>query len=270
VLPYHYRATCLFSATLIVFGLAAGAVGQTVTITDLNSTAQFDLGTTGFGLNGWIVDGVNQLAEGSLWYRVGASGSAQRLNTLTLSGYAASGNRLSVAYLAPTFTVMEDWTIFGSTPGFGQSDIGEIVRITNTSQSVLDFHLWQFTDLNLLGTALDTSVSITGGNTAFQYDGATVAQTAAVPIPSRYEAGLRNTVRADVVAGNNLNGNASQTAGDLAFAFQWDRTLAPGASLIISKDYNLNVVAPEPGTLVLAGIAAVGLAVHGWRRRRRA
>jgi hypothetical protein len=261
----HPVALALVATSIAIF--AAGAFAQTATITDGNSTAHFDLGGTGVGMDAWTVNGGNQLVEHSLWYRVGASGAAQRINALTLGGYAASGNRLDATYSAPTFTVTANWTIFGASPGFGDSDIGELIRITNISQTPLDFHFWQYVDLNLLGTAVDSSLTITGGNTATQYDGATMAQGADVPMPSRYEAGLRTTVFADVQAGNNLSNNASAVNGDLAWAFQWDKTLAPGASLILSKDNNLNVT-PEPGTLSLLVIGAASMLVSARRRRR--
>jgi hypothetical protein len=51
-----------------------------------------------------------------------------------------------------------DWTIFGGSPGFGQSDVATLIRIANISPAALDFHFWQFVDFNLLGTPLDTSV----------------------------------------------------------------------------------------------------------------
>jgi hypothetical protein len=264
---YYHRATCFLAATLVAVLVAVSAVAQTATISDGNSTAHFDLTAAGVGMDAWTVNGVNQLAEHSFWYRVGASGAAQRINLLTLSGYSASVNRLDATYVGPTFRIDLDWTLFGASPGFGQSDIGELIRITNTSQTALDFHFWQYADLNLLGTPLDTSVSITGGNTAWQYDGATVAEAADVPTPSRYEAGFNSTVLAHLSAGN-LNNNASQTNGNLAWAFQWDRVLTPGASLIISKDNNLDVVVPEPGTLALLGIGVTGLLAGAWRRRR--
>ena len=64
-----------------------------------------------------------------------------------------------------------------------------------------------------------------------------------------------------------LSNNASQSNGDLAWAFQWDKQISPGNSLLISKDKHLSIV-PEPSTLVLFGIGALSLLAFAWRRRQ--
>jgi hypothetical protein len=252
------------AAALIVCGLTSVATAEL--ITDGNSTASIDLSSAGLGMDGWTVNGMNQLYEQSFWYRVD-SGSVQRVNTLTLASSSMPGpNELKATYTGSGFKIDLDWTLYGAAPGFEQSDIGEAIRITNTSSTALSFHFWQFVDLNLLGTPLDTSVSIGGGNTASQNDGIlAVSETADVPTPSRYEAGYRQTVLSDLQSGT-LSNNASQINGDLAWAFQWDRTISPGASLIISKDKHLDIV-PEPGSLILLAIGAVSLLGYVWRRR---
>jgi hypothetical protein len=259
----HHPIAALLAAIVVLFALAE-ANAQTVTIADGNSTAHFDLGSGGVGMDAWTVNGVNQLAEYSLWYRVGSSGPAQRINALGLTTYATPApNKLDTVYTGAGFRVDTDWTVFGSSPGFGQSDIAALIRITNTSQTPLDFHFWQYVDFNLLGTPFDTSVAISGGNTATQRDGAAaVAETADLPLPSRYDANYRATVLANVVAGNLAN-SSTQTNGDLAWAFQWDQQIAAGSSLIINKDSNLTI--PEPSTLALLGVGTLCLLVG--RRR---
>lgn len=231
-------------ATLIVLGMTAVAAAEPIPIADGNSTASFDLTSTGVGMNSWVVNGVNQLYEQSFWYQVDSS-SVQRVNALTLSGSTVSANELHAVYAGSGFQIDLNWTLYGAAPGYDQSDMSEVIRITNTSFTTLDFHFWEYVNLNLLGTPVNTSVSITGGNTAQQYNGAlAVSETADVPTPSRYEADYYQTVLADLTSGT-LSNNASQVNGDLAWAFQWDKQISPGASLIISKDKNLSIV-PEP------------------------
>jgi hypothetical protein len=263
-MPRPHSTAALLAAVIVLFALAQ-ANAQTATIADGNSTAHFDLSSAGVGMDAWTVNGVNQLGEYSLWYRLGSSGPAQRINALGLTAYGTPApNRLDTVYTGAGFRIDVDWTVFGSSPGFGQSDIAALIRITNTSQSPLDFHFWQYVDFNLLGTPLDTSVAVTGGNTATQHDGvAAVAETADLPFPSRYDANYRATVLANVSAGNLAN-NASQSNGDLAWAFQWDQQIAAGASLIINKDSNLTI--PEPSALTLLGVGALCLLGVGRRR----
>jgi hypothetical protein len=257
---------CLSAGALLILCAATAAASQ-ITISDGNTAAYFDLGATGVGMDGWTVNGVNQLAEQSFWYEVGNSGTVQRINTLTLSGYnTPAPNTLDATYLGSGFDVEVTWSVYGAAPGFQQADMSELIQITNTSLTPLDFNFWEYVNLNLLGSPTNTSVSITGGNTAWQYNGALgVSETADVPSPSRYEANFQSTVLADVEAGL-LSDNSSQTNGDLAWAFQWDQQIAPGDSLIISKDKQLSVV-PEPGTLALLGMSALGLLAYAWRRR---
>jgi hypothetical protein len=248
--------------------MASVAAGQTVLLSSGNSTASFDLSSTGVGMNGWTVNGVNQLNEQSFWYELGSSGPVQRINSLSLSSYTPGSNQLEAVYSGSGLEIDVNWTLIGAASGHQQSDVSELIDITNTtSATVLDFHFWQYANLDLLGSSQNTSVSITGGNTAWQYNGSlAVSETADVPSPSYYEADLQPTVLGEVQAGL-LSDNSSQTNGDLAWAFQWDQQLSPGDSLIISKDMHLSSV-PEPGTLVLLGVGAIGLLAWAWRRRR--
>jgi hypothetical protein len=256
----------ILAAIVISSVVATGATaGSVTTLSDGNSAATVDLSGTGVGMNGWTVNGVNQLAEQSFWYEVGSSGPAQRINTLTLSSADLSApNSLAAVYSGSGFQIDADWTLYGAAPGYEESDISELIRITNTSSTVLNFHFWEYVNLNLLGMTQNTSASITGGNTATQDNGALgVSETVDVPTPSRYEADFQPTVLGDVQAGL-LSDNASQSNGDLAWAFEWDRQISPGNSLIISKDKQLSAV-PEPGAFVLLGVGAIGLLGFAWR-----
>ena len=256
--------TNLFAAALIV--LCTATLAPAEILTDGNSTTSFDLSSTGLGMDGWTVNGVNQLYEQSFWYQLG-SGSVQRVNTLTLSSSSiVSPNELKATYTGSGFKIDVDWTLYGAAPGYEQSDVPELIRITNTSSAPLNFHFWEFVNLNLLGTPLNTSVSISGGNTAIQSNGdLAVSETADVPIPSRYEAGFQQDVLADLQSGL-LNDNGSQTNGDLAWAFQWDTSIGAGSSLIISKDKQLSII-PEPSTFILLSIGVIGLLGYAWRQQ---
>ena len=54
------KKTC--GMMMVIFCLSVGLVGTVVadpiTLSDENSTAQFDLGSAGVGMNQWVVDGM--------------------------------------------------------------------------------------------------------------------------------------------------------------------------------------------------------------------
>jgi hypothetical protein len=88
------------------------------------------------------------------------------------------------------------------------------------------------------------------------------------PAPSHHEANTFPTTLASLTDGNPTTLNDNDTAtGDATWAFQWDLTIAPGGSSIISKDKHISAV-PEPVSIMLLGTAMLGL-MHQIRRRRR-
>ena len=198
---------------------------------------------------------------------------------MNLTSAVPTGNDLlMVNYSDPSkrFTVQLQFLLTGSDPGSGLSDISETVRVKNVSGAPLDFHLYEYVNVDLLGVAqpIDSLLQMTGTpvNTATQTNGtANLSETVVTPAPSLYQAGNAAQLLAKLSSGSvyNLNDTSSALNDDLAWAFQWDATLASsglGSTFLVSKDKQLDVV-PEPSTLVLLEAAAIGLLVFAWRRR---
>jgi hypothetical protein len=266
-------------AFFLSVGLAGTVFADSIAMmTEENSTAQYDLSSTGVGMNNWTVDGINRLVEQSFWYRVGNT-AQQRVNTLNLVSWSLlPSNYLVVNYSDPSsrFTLQLSYTLTGSDTGSGISDLGETVKVKNISGAPLDFHLYEYVDIDLLGLAhpIDSELTLKGTpvNTANQSNNVvSLAETVLTPSATHYEAGYSPQLLSNLSSGlvYNLNDTAYASNGDLAWAFQWDVALGTSASnrsFTLSKDKRLGIV-PEPSTFVLLGFGAFGLLAYAWRRR---
>ncbi|MCC6125925.1 MAG: hypothetical protein IT426_13245 [Pirellulales bacterium] len=265
---------------VLVLALAGEAKASIITLNDLNSTASFNV-TSGEGMNSWIVDGANQLKQQWFWFREGTN-PEQPINALsaptvkvTDSNFNPGDDTLNVLYQGQGLKIVVSHTLTGGTAGSGKSDLAETITITNTSGIVKDLHFFQYVDMDLAGTALDSSLILSGvpsPNTATQTEGNyAVGETVNTPRPSHYEAGIASLLLAKLQdnLATDLADAASASQGDLAWAFQWDIQLAPGGTYQISKDKNLAIV-PEPGAWTLLSLgAAMGLGLLRLRKRSR-
>ncbi len=263
--------------------LAAGAValagtaasGQLV-LQDLNSLADFDIHSQ-VGQHTWAVDGIDHMYQQWFWFRADGDQFERSIDTLPLLGSFTSDTNPFVDPRPDTFDAL--WrdnanrfdvelnvTLRGSTANSNRSDIAEQIRITNNTGTFLPFHFFQYVDLDLNNTIPDASVQITGGNTANQVDGIFgVSETVVTPLPSHSEVNFYPATLASLNDGapttlSDFNGPLGP--GDLTWAFQWDFLLAPGQSVLISKDKS---IVPAPGSAALLALGGLAMA----RRRRR-
>ena len=250
------------------------------------------------GLNTWQVEGVDQVSQQWFWYRVGSQSREFRLDgtgPLAYTGAASADldgdtqhDFLLVNYadtetnVTPEmFSVQLRYILTGGSTGSRWSDLTEVVRIQNTGQSPLDLRFFQYVDFDLNNTAGNDSVVISGTppNTARQTDPVMqISETVVTPPPSHWEANVFSATR------TALDDLDADTLGDLSgpllnqdatWAFEWDWTgptaLAPGNTVLISKDKSIrpgDPIVPEPSTLVLAGISALGLCLRARRRAK--
>jgi hypothetical protein len=257
-------------AFFLAVALVKRADAVTFTLTDLNSSAQINDASQN-GMFNWTVNGVNQLAQQWFWYRTGSTGGQSSIDTLPLLAATASdtnGNgqpdTLFLSYGSTSGLQIDVRYTLRGTASSG-SDMQEQINITNNSTSTLDLHFFQYTNFNLNGTPAGDTVSLINANTVRQSkSGALISETVATPAANHYELGLTTDSPNTLTRLNSgspitlLDGLTTRGPGDATWAFEWDRSLAPGATLQISKDKNLQI--PEPGTFALLATGFAGLA----------
>jgi len=271
-------------ALFLAVALATPADATTFTLTDLNSSAQID-DAAQRGMFNWTVNGVNQLTQQWFWFRLGSTGGQSSIETLPLLAATASdtnsngqNDTLFLSYGSTTGLQIDVRYTLRGTASSG-SDMQEQINITNNGSVTLDLHFFQYTNFDLNGTPAGDTVALLNAppnNTVRQSKGSTViAETVTSPAANHYELGLTTDSPNTLTRLNSgspitlLDGATTRGPGDATWAFQWDQSLAPGATLQISKDKNLAI--PEPGTsalIITMGTAFAGLTfLRKWSRR---
>jgi predicted secreted protein len=279
------KAALVAAAALAGSIFAQSAFASDVTLTDGNNTVTINPGgQTGLpGVNSWNVNGVNYLAQE--WYDFSVGNSAPTsLNALNTGGNPVSvtesdsrglpgvDNTAKLGYTDPAagFTATATYQLTGSfdDPPI-KGDLTETLKITNTSSSTLTFHLYEYTNFQLDGTTPNNSLTITGGNNAKQTDPANGVYATVYSTPTSHSEAATASTLSSALGGSSpvtLNDNPTITNADAALGYEWDLSIAPGQSVTIGTDKDINSI-PEPSSCVaLAGVAAVML---GRRRTRR-
>ena len=270
-----WKLTAVTMGLLAVAGFAPERIAAApITLWDLNSSVTIDPNSKD-GMIDWEVDGTNHMVQQWFWYRIGATGPETPINELgdlstklSDADFDPNCETLSLRYTGATVQLDIIFTLNGSSPGNHRSDIAESITITNLTGSDMEFHFFQYCDLDLNGTAEDANAEITGGNTAVQRDETVWAsETVITPRPSHLQVAFYDTILQSLNDANatTLNDNAGPIGpGNLAWAFQWDYVIPEGQSILISKDKS---IVPEPTTVALIGAGAVLLVLR--RRSRR-
>ncbi len=122
------------------------------TLSSGNSSVSINVGSQ-TGMYNWTVDGQNQLNQQWFWYRIGNSGPAASIDTISSpTASLLTAGILSTTYANARFSVNVLYSLVGGAPGSGASDLSEQILIHNLTGSTLSFDFFQYADFNLGGT----------------------------------------------------------------------------------------------------------------------
>jgi hypothetical protein len=272
------KSIMLAAAAAVASLLGAAAMPASAspfTLTNGNSSVTVDPANSD-GMYNWTVDNVDQLNAGVttpntgqwFWYRIGSSGAQtpiSSLNLLSTTLLSTSGGtndnwaNITYADVARSFQLSVTFQLSGGQAHSGSSDLSETYEITNTSSSTENFHFFDYTNLTLGGKAGGQNLTLSGLNTATQSAAGELSQTVVSGKANEYEANTFSTLLTALngTDGLTLSGATSETNADPEYAFEWDPTLAPGQSYLITEDKEIQAV-PEPtSALALLGMGGI-------------
>lgn len=261
-----------FRGLALLAVVAALPAFSQVVLNDGNSSANIDPTSAQpdflRGMNNWTVDGTNHLFQQWFWYRVGNTAEAT-IDTISAPVVSQPlANLAKITYQNGLIKVETTYLLTGGSAGSNRSDIAESIRITNVSTAgPQSFTFFQYTDFDLNNTFANDDLVHTNAN-AFQVtEGAIVAaETISTPVAAHWQGSNTGGIYGSLANATptTLTDSGSPLNGDVSFAWQWDMTLNPGQTFLISKDKNIT---PEPGTFLALGVGLAGLLAARKRRK---
>lgn len=281
-------AVALFPATVCT---SSNTVSALAIISSNNSSMTFDPGpvaTPAPYITSWMVDGVNQFGGtstgDSISYFNGSSFTALNSNTPSSATYTANVGSATydVDVQGEQFTVNVQDILLGGSTGSGASGITQTITVNNigfvpsnvvqpdsVNDSPVSFTLQDLVNAHVNGNANNTlTLSPSGApNQAVQTDPTGVKFTyTTTPVPSSF----------DISNGSTTTASVGPQTGNESFLFDWNFSLAPGDTGIVSITESLSAApttsvpgVPLPSSAQSAFAALAGLGAIGIARRLR-
>jgi hypothetical protein len=271
-----------------MFSTSRNAAWALNSITSNNSTLTFNTSDPANPyITNWVVDGTDQFggtpAGGDTLSYFNGSAFAP-INGLTLEGTPTfTANVANVTYAVTyegfTFTINVQNILSGGSTGSGASGVTETITVTNVGETAgvnqpaavgpVTFTIQDQVDANLNATPNDDTLTLGPSGTvnqAVQTDPAGVKLTyTTTPVPNQYF----------LVNGGTPTVALGPETGNEAFIFDWDLSLSPGDTGIISITEALSGAAtsvpgvPLPSSAASAMVGLAGLGAIGLIQRKR-
>lgn len=246
---------------LTIFSHPAKATQITLTNGSNSATYNDDSSANYFGFNNWQVDNQNLLTETGIFYRVNNSGTAQTLDTLTVSNSNLNSNPATITYgdaNTDDFTIELELGLNNN-----GSTLDQTVTVNNTSNSTLDFDLYTYFDLVTSNGNGGDTVAIDNSNyTATQSGDRDTIVTTVTENNTSYSS---RRAEVDAIDFNEdtllqklrlLSDNDLQLDNDIAsisdpnnavsFAYEWNYSLDTGESFTINFNSSQNSASAVP------------------------
>jgi hypothetical protein len=261
-MPQFLRRSLCWAPLLLM--VSAGNAATILVLTDGN--AMFRVEDT--GMSGWTLTsgGQNVMPQQWFWFRTGTTannqGALQSMDSLgapNVTFDSAFPDFGELQYQSPTLGADLTLDVIDGQPVV----LAEQVQWTNRTSQTLYLTVFQY--IHFAFSPVSDSLTISQ-NRAIQSGSAGDAEVVVSPFDSTYagyQAGSSSAILGALTnsatsATFNVNNHGS-AAGDVGMAFQWNATLAPGASLTMSIGENASP-SPEPSSalLIAAGVLALG------------
>lgn len=250
--------------TALATALSGALLAQNFTLTDDNTVINGDLSNL---LKDWYIDGVDHLQNQN--YYLGVAGMPEA-PVSALGGATISQplpNNAVVTFQNAMVSFQLTYTLLGGGMGSGSAIIMEVVRVRNKTNAPLSVSLFEYDDFDLNWNPNDDIGIYAGATTIRQQDGLGTVAVGTTPAFDKWEITTRPTLLNklnDGVASSLSNTAPLVGPGNIEFATQWDRVLAPNQTFFMSKTKAVSVV-PEPATMAALGLGLVALI----RRRKK-
>ena len=237
--------------------------------------AKIDDSTPYTGMYSLIVDGMERLYRQWFWYRIGPAGKEASLDSLSLTSVTppttTNPNTLTLKYTLPaTFEITVNYVL--SYPTGGNARLQKNVSIKNITATTLDYHLFEYSDLDISSIAYQNDNVEAVGSKIYQNgeqadgSGVTMVHESTLP-PQNYD--FDNM---EIYFFPEFNDDAPTEilsplttynyGDDMQFALQWDLAIPTGQSVSFTINDDLYYTLPVSASKTHIGCVDYGGEAH--------